>query len=106
MAFRSPWFMLGMSRKVPSATPPDGNPSARYTICIHLLLAAAAVSQRSFRPTRWFMVPPTDKPFVSGERILLVDGEPTDLRSLETILEAPGRHFVRASSGEQALRLL
>lgn len=38
--------------------------------------------------------------------ILLVDDNPSNLLSLETILEAPDRNLVRASSGEAALRYL
>lgn len=38
--------------------------------------------------------------------ILLVDDNPANLLSLETILEAPDRHLARASSGEEALRYL
>jgi signal transduction histidine kinase/DNA-binding response OmpR family regulator len=38
--------------------------------------------------------------------ILLVDDNPANLLSLETVLEAPDRHLARASSGEEALRYL
>ena len=38
--------------------------------------------------------------------ILLVDDNPGNLLALETILQAPDRNLVRASSGEQALRFL
>jgi signal transduction histidine kinase/DNA-binding response OmpR family regulator len=38
--------------------------------------------------------------------ILLVDDKPSNLLALETILEAPDRNLVRASSGEEALRFL
>src|SRR5215475_4862138 len=38
--------------------------------------------------------------------ILLVDDNPSNLLALETILEAPDRNLVRASSGEEALRFL
>ncbi len=38
--------------------------------------------------------------------ILLVDDNPNNLLSLETILEAPDRNLVRASSGKEALRFL
>src|SRR5262245_17687953 len=38
--------------------------------------------------------------------ILLVDDNPSNLLSLETILEAPDRNLIRASSGEEALRYL
>jgi CheY-like chemotaxis protein len=38
--------------------------------------------------------------------ILLVDDNPNNLLALETILEAPDRNLVRASSGEEALKFL
>ncbi|HZF38840.1 MAG TPA: response regulator, partial [Blastocatellia bacterium] len=38
--------------------------------------------------------------------ILLVDDNPSNLLALETILQAPDRNLVRASSGEDALRFL
>jgi signal transduction histidine kinase/DNA-binding response OmpR family regulator len=38
--------------------------------------------------------------------ILLVDDNPSNLLALETILHAPDRNLVRASSGEEALRFL
>ncbi len=38
--------------------------------------------------------------------ILLVDDNPSNLLALETILSAPDRNLVRASSGEEALRFL
>ena len=38
--------------------------------------------------------------------ILLVDDNPNNLLSLETILQAPDRNLVRASSGDEALRFL
>jgi signal transduction histidine kinase/DNA-binding response OmpR family regulator len=38
--------------------------------------------------------------------ILIVDDNPSNLLALETILQAPDRHLVRASSGEEALRFL
>jgi CheY-like chemotaxis protein len=38
--------------------------------------------------------------------ILLVDDNPSNLLALETILQAPDRYLVRASSGEEALRFL
>jgi signal transduction histidine kinase/DNA-binding response OmpR family regulator len=38
--------------------------------------------------------------------ILLVDDNPSNLLALETILQAPDRNLVRASSGQEALRFL
>ena len=40
------------------------------------------------------------------QNILLVDDHPENLLALESILEQPGLHFVRAASGEEALHLL
>jgi signal transduction histidine kinase len=40
------------------------------------------------------------------QKILLVDDRDDNLFSLETILEADGYHFVKASSGRQALKIL
>ncbi|NCI45869.1 response regulator [Sediminibacterium soli] len=40
------------------------------------------------------------------QKILLVDDREDNLFSLETILEADGYHFVKASSGRQALKIL
>ena len=39
-------------------------------------------------------------------KILIVDDNPSNLLALESILEAPDRRLVRASSGEEALRFL
>ena len=38
--------------------------------------------------------------------ILMVDDSPTNLLALESILRAPDRNLIRASSGEDALRYL
>jgi CheY-like chemotaxis protein len=38
--------------------------------------------------------------------ILLVDDNPANLLSLETMLQAPDRNLVRASSGGEALKFL
>ena len=38
--------------------------------------------------------------------ILMVDDSPTNLLALESILHAPDRNLVRASSGDDALRYL
>ena len=40
------------------------------------------------------------------QNIMLVDDRPENLMVLENVLEAPGRNFVKADSGEEALRLL
>src|SRR5215471_10050919 len=43
----------------------------------------------------------------SGQiNILLVDDNPVDLESMETILQAPDRNLVRARSGSEALKFL
>ena len=40
------------------------------------------------------------------QSVLVVDDSPTDLRYLGRLLEAPDRHVLLASSGEQALKIL
>lgn len=42
----------------------------------------------------------------NGINILMVDDSPTNLLALESILRAPDRNLIRASSGEDALRYL
>ncbi len=55
------------------------------------------------------MIEKREREMQNGARktnILLVDDNPSNLLSLETILGAPDRNLVRASSGEEALRFL